>query len=83
MVGAAQLHELVLAEPELTPVRTEGLRDEVEREGVVAGRHRRVHGEHRVRRDRLACLIERHPLGHQFAAALERHEGRVPLVHVP
>jgi hypothetical protein len=83
VVGAAQLQEVVLPQAERVPVPRERVGDEVEGERVVAGGHRGVDREHRAGRDQLARLIERHALGHQLAAALERHERRVTLVHVP
>ena len=74
----AERPELELAEDALQ-VRRDRRLGEV----VVAGGHRRVRGEHGVRRDRLGRRLERQALGHQAAHALEHQERGVALVDVP
>src|SRR5690606_5366996 len=75
--------ELLGAKAELLPVAVEAGPGQVEGEGVVAGGDRRVDGEHGVRGHELARLGERASLRDELAAALERHERAVALVHVP
>ena len=77
------VHKLVAGEVQLGPVAPEELLHHRQREGVVAGRHRRV-----GRKDALLLhvahgLVEGHALGHQLTAELQHEEGRVALVHVP
>ena len=61
----------------------EVLLDQVERERVVAGRHRRVRREHRRSPHLLERVVERSALLDQLADALQRDEGGVAFVQVP
>jgi hypothetical protein len=57
--------------------------DQSEREGIVAGRHRRVSREHRRPADVLQGGFERLALFDLIANPLEHHERRVAFVQMP
>ena len=67
----------------VAPAARQVLFDLVERERVVAGRHRCVGGEHRRAAHRGHGLVERGAALDVFANALQRDERRVPFVQVP
>ena len=82
-VVASEVEKLLLRQPERAPVAAEKVRDEFEGEGVVARRDGRVHREVRPGDHRFTRLVEAHATLDEFAAALQRHKGAVPFVHVP
>jgi hypothetical protein len=68
---------------QLATVGVEVVADRLLGELVVPGCDRGVCREHGIDRDRLECRGEVDALAHHVADALEREEGRVPLVNVP
>ena len=82
-IDAPERQKRLLRESERVPQRSEVLLDELRREPIVPGRHRRVRGEDDLRRHAAhrfvrADALDIHPPPHQ----LERRKGAVSLVQM-
>ena len=80
---AAEVEELLRADPERGRIGLELLGHAVERKDVVAGAHGRVGREHGARGRGLHRRVERQAARRELAQPLDHGESRVPLVHVP
>ena len=67
-VHASEREERVILQPQAVAHRTEVLFDEIGREAIVAGRHRRMRREHDLRRDATRGLLEADAFGVHPAA---------------
>ena len=83
VVVLAQREEALPVLADLAPRAGEVFLDQVEREGIVAGRHRRVRREHGRAPDLFERVVERAALLDDLANALQRDERRVAFVEVP
>ena len=81
--GTRQLQDALDRHPQLAHEIPEVRDHQLEAEGVVAGRHRGMRGEHAVRRHRFERGVERQALRQVFAQQLQDQERRVPFVQVP
>ena len=78
-----KLDELLEVDPDLRRVIAEVFPHQLQRESVVARRHRRVRGEDIARRDHLQRGVEIElVLLHLAADQLQREKRRVPFIHV-
>ena len=82
-VHASEREERVVRQAQAVAHRTEVLFDEIGREAIVAGRHRRMRGEHHLRGDATRGFFEADAFAvHAAANELERGERAVPLVEM-
>ena len=82
-LDTAEAHEGVVVETECIAQRAEMFLDEIRVEAIVAGRYRRVRGEHHLRGDAANRFDGVDPFGlHPLTQQLERRECAVPLVQV-
>ena len=81
--GTRQLEDALDRHPQLAHEIPEVRDDQLQAEGVVAGRHRSVGGEHAVRRHRFEGGVEGQALRQVLAQQLENQKRRVPFVQVP
>ncbi len=83
VVVLAQGQEAGAVLAEFAPAAGQVFLDQVEGEGVVTGRHRRVRGEDRALAHHRERLVERHARLDVLADALQHDEGGVAFVEMP
>src|SRR3972149_272247 len=79
----AQAEECFSAYPQPTPIMMEVLFDQTCGKGIVPGRHTRVRGEDSRRSHPIQRRTEIDSRLHEFAAALQGHEGSMTLIGMP
>ena len=82
-VHASEREQRVIRQPQAVAHRTEVLFDEIGREAIVAGRHRRVRREHHLRGDATGGFLEADAFGvHPAPNEFEGRERAVAFVEV-